>query len=124
MEVLEDQQERLDAALGQQQALYGVERPLPALTRVTCVPLGVVDLDLEEREEGGEGGLEGAIQRDELSGDLLADMALVVAIADFEIRLEQVDHRQVWRRPPVGDGAALEHGHRAGWRVLECGAVS
>ena len=45
-------------------------------------------------------------QRDELSGDFLADVALVVTIADFEIRLEQVHHRQVWRRPSVGAGRA------------------
>jgi hypothetical protein len=68
--------------MGQQQTLYGVERPLPALPWVTCVPLGVVDSDL-----GGEGPLKGAIQRDELPGNLLADVALVVAIADFEIGL-------------------------------------
>src|SRR5215472_7869411 len=109
MEVLKDEQERLDAALGQQQALYGIERPLPALPRVARVPLGVVNSDLEEREEGGEGRPKGAIQRHELAHDLLADLALVVAIADLEIRLEQVDHREIWRRPSVRHGAPLEH---------------
>ena len=42
----------------------------------------------------------------QLSGEVLADVALVVTIADFEIRLEQVHHRQVWRRPSVGAGRA------------------
>jgi len=73
------------------------------------VPPGVLDCDLEECKESREARFKGAIQRNELSSDLVADLALIVAIADFEIRFEQSDHRQIWRRPSVGDGAALEH---------------
>jgi hypothetical protein len=109
MEVLKNEQERLDAALGKEQAFYRVERPMAALTRVTRLPLGIIDWDLEQSQEGWKRRLKSAIQRHELSGDFLTDVALIVTITDLKIRLEQVDDRQVWRRPSVGDGPALEH---------------
>jgi hypothetical protein len=109
MEILKHKQQGLNAALGQQQASEGVERPLPALTRVTRMPSGVLDTDLEERKEGSEARFEGAIQRHELSGDLLTDVPLIVAISDFEIRLEQIKDRQIWRHSSVGDAATLEN---------------
>ena len=53
--------------------------------------------------------LQRAVQCQHLAGDLLAPRALVVAIRDSEIGLEQIDHRQVRRRFAVREGKRLEH---------------
>ena len=109
VEVFEDQEQRLDAALGEEQAFDGVERALPALPRVARLPHRIVDGDVEQGKEGGQRWLERAVQREELPGDLLADLALIVAVLDLEVDLEQVDDREVRRRLPVRHGASLDY---------------
>ena len=73
VEVLEDDEQRLDLALAQQQTLDRLEGPLTALRRVERRPRGVVHRHVQQRQERGHGGLEGLVQRQELTGDLLAD---------------------------------------------------
>ncbi len=109
VEVFEDQEQGLDTALGEEQAFDAVERALPALPRVACVPLGIVDRNFEQCEEGGHRRFERTVQREQLAGDLLADLALVVAVLDLEVGLEQVDDREIRRRLSVRHRAALEH---------------
>jgi hypothetical protein len=53
MEVLEDEEQRLPLALAKEEPLDGVERALASLRRVQGLPGGVVDRDVEEREERG-----------------------------------------------------------------------
>ena len=72
------------------------------------LPLGVLDGHVEQRQEGRQGRLQGPVQREELAGHLLADLARVVALLDLEVGLEQVDDRQVAGRLAVGDRAGLE----------------
>jgi hypothetical protein len=73
VEVLEHQQEGLDLALSQEEPLQGVVRALPALGWVENLPPPVFHRDVEQREERRQRRLEGAIEREELAGDLLPD---------------------------------------------------
>jgi hypothetical protein len=48
------------------------------------------------------------VERKQLAGDLLADRAVIVAVVDLEVRLHEIDERQVRRRLAVGHRAAFE----------------
>ncbi len=52
MEILEDQEQWLDLAFAEYEAFTRIERPLPALSGVEGLPLGIVDGHIQEREEG------------------------------------------------------------------------
>jgi hypothetical protein len=56
VQVLDEQQERLDLALPQQQTLHGVQRPLPALRGIEPPPRLILDRDLQEREQRRQEG--------------------------------------------------------------------
>jgi hypothetical protein len=58
VEVLEDQQQRLDLAFAEHQALHGIEGPLAALRWIEPLPPRVLDGHIEESQEGGQGRLE------------------------------------------------------------------
>ena len=70
-------------------------------------PGGVLDRHLQEGEEGRQRRLQPSVQRQDLSRHLLPHLPRVVPILDLEIALEEVDHRQVGGRLPVGAGARL-----------------
>ncbi len=108
VQVLEDEEERLPLALPEQEVLDGLEGALPALGGIERLPVGVLDGDIEEREQGGQDRLEGAIEREELAGHLLADLAGGLAIVHLEVGLEEVDDRQVAGRLAVGHGARFQ----------------
>ena len=108
VQVLEDQQQRLHLALAQQQALDGLEGALAALRGIEVLPVPVLDRHVQEREEGRQGRPEGRIQGEELAGELLADLAPVVAVVDLEVGLEEVAHGEVGSGLAVGDRAAFE----------------
>ena len=59
VEVLEDDEQRLDLALAQEQALHRLQGALTALRRVERRPRGVVDRHIQQRQERGHGGLRG-----------------------------------------------------------------
>jgi hypothetical protein len=103
LEILEDDQERLHLAFVAEQPRQGVERALAAPRAVERLPG-----DVEEREEHGELDEERLVGGEQLARDLLLDFPLVVAVVDLEIAPQELDHREVGRGPPVGEGAALE----------------
>ena len=95
-------------ALPEQEVLDGVEGALPALGGIERLPVGVLDGHVEQGQQGGQGRLEGPIQREELAGHLLANLAVGLAIVHLEVGLEEVDDRQVAGRLAVGHGARFQ----------------
>ena len=53
-------------------------RALAALLGIEGMPLLVLDRHLQQRQEGRQRGLQGALEREQLAGDLLAPFARVV----------------------------------------------
>jgi hypothetical protein len=113
VEILEHEEERLDLRLAEQESLDRLERPLAPLLRVECFPGPVFHRDIKQGEEGREARLQAAVEGEELPHHLLAHPALVVALLDLEVPLEQVDHRQIRGRLAVRDRAGL-HDEPAG----------
>jgi hypothetical protein len=103
VEVLEDDEHGLDLALAQEEPLDRLQGPPAALRRVERRPRGVIDRHVQQRQKRGHGGLEGFVQRQELAGDLLADVPRIVLVLDLQVPLEQVDHGQIRRGLPIGD---------------------
>src|SRR5262245_31273731 len=91
VQILDEDEEGLDLALAHQEALDAVEGALATLSGVEAFPLGIVDGDVEESQEGRPPGLELAVQGAQLAGDLLADAPAVIAGLDLEVALEQID---------------------------------
>jgi hypothetical protein len=108
VEALEHDQQRLNLALAQQEPLDPVEGLLAPLGRVEPLPRGVVDGHVEQPEERRECGLQGPVQGEELAGDLLADLAGVIARLELEVAPEQVEDREEGRHLAVGDGIRLD----------------
>jgi hypothetical protein len=90
VEILEDHEHRLHLALAEQQALDGVERSPAPLRGIESRPLRVLDGHVEQRQQGGETRLEGPVQREQLAGDLLLDLAGAFLIVDLEVSLEEI----------------------------------
>jgi hypothetical protein len=57
VEVLHDQEEQLDLAFTEPEALEGVQGPLVALVRIKGLPQRLFDRDFQDREDGGQRGL-------------------------------------------------------------------
>ena len=108
VEVLEHRQQRPDLALPQQQALQGVERALPSLGGIEGWKRAVRGERVQQRQQGRDGVPQALVERQHVPGDLGADRARVVAVRDLEVRLEEIDDRQVRGRLPVRHGEALE----------------
>ena len=108
VEILEDQEERLLARLPHHQSLYGVEGALAPLWRVQGAPRSIVDGHVEQGQEGGERGLQCAIQGEELARDPLADGARIIPVLNREVALEEVDDGAVAHRLTVGQRGDLE----------------
>jgi hypothetical protein len=108
VQVFEHHEEGLLLALAQEEALDGVEGSPAALRRIEGLPLSVIDGHIEQRQQGGQDRLEGPIQREELAGHLLADLAVGFAIVHLEVGLEEVDDGQIAGRLAVGHGARFE----------------
>jgi hypothetical protein len=108
VEIFEDHEKGLLTRLPQQQPPHGV-KGLPApLSRLERLPRGVVHGHVEQGQQRWQRRLERAVEREQLAGHLLPDLAQVVPVLDLEIALEQVDHRPVARRLAVRHGGALE----------------
>jgi hypothetical protein len=56
VEILEEQEQRLDLAFPEQQLFDGLQDPLPALGRVEGGPRGIVDGDIQQRQQWWQQG--------------------------------------------------------------------
>jgi len=108
VKVLEDHDERLHVALAQQQALHCVERSLTSLWRIEASPRFIADGHVEKREQRRQGSLQRAVQRQQLAGDLLADLPGVVAWLDLEIAAQQLAHGEIGHRLAVRDARRFD----------------
>ena len=109
VEVLEDEEQGLRAALPEQHALDGLERPRAARDRVEPRELMVLRERVEHPQERRDTVLQSLVEGEDVAGHLRAHRAHVVLLRDLEVALEEVDHRQVRCRLAVRDGARLEH---------------
>jgi hypothetical protein len=116
VKILEEQQERLDLTFPEEEPLDRVHDPLPALRRVEGAPRGVVDRDIQQRQERRRERLQRPVQRQEFARHSFANLPLIVARLDAQIGLQQPDDSQVRRGRPIGDRAAFEH--QPGVRVV------
>ena len=73
VQILEDQTQRLDLAFTQQQVLDGLEGAPAALRGIEGLPLRIVDGHLQQRQQGWQRRLQGAVERQQLARDLLTD---------------------------------------------------
>ena len=87
VQVLHDQEERLDLAFPAPEVLEGVQGPLAALVRIKGRPQRILDRDFQERADGGQRGLQGWIQRQEPAGDLLTHGLDVIVALNLKVRL-------------------------------------
>jgi hypothetical protein len=107
--VVTHQEQGLPLAFAQQQALEPLERALAALRRVELPKGAIVWERVQEREQGGEGVLEGLVERDDLPGHLGPDGACVIAVIHMAVALEQVRDGEVGHGLAVGHCGALQH---------------
>ncbi len=59
VEILKDDEERLDLALPEQETLHGVQRSVVALRGLERLPPRILHRHVQEREEGRDSRLEG-----------------------------------------------------------------
>jgi hypothetical protein len=109
VQVLEDDDQGLDLALAQEQALDRVEGLVAPLERIEGLPGRLFHWHVEECEERRYGGSERRSERQGLAGDLLADLSRVVAAVNLEVAAEQLDHGKIRGGLAVGDGGRLHH---------------
>jgi len=109
LQILEDKRQRLGLALTQQETRDGVQGPLPPLGRVEPLPFRVVHGDLEQGQERGLGNLKLGVQGMELADDLFAGGALVIALRNPAVDLEQIDHGEIGRHLAIRHGAHFQH---------------
>src|SRR5262249_29566803 len=64
---------------------------------------------VQEREQRRQGRLQRPVQRKQLAGDFLTDLAQVVAWLDLEVTAEQLDHREIRRRLAVRYAHRFDH---------------
>ena len=107
MEIFEDHEQGLQLALVEQETLGGVEGSLAALRRIERLPLRVLEGHVEERQQRGQGRLEGPIQREELAGHLFVNLPVGLGLVHLEVGPEEVDNRQIAGRLAVGHGTRL-----------------
>ena len=60
---------------------------------IEVLPLLIFHCEIQQRQKSRQRRLQSLIQCQELAGDFLAHIALSVAVVNFEICFEQVNHR-------------------------------
>ena len=92
MQILEDQEQRLLSCFPQQQALNSVKRALAPLGGVERLPsASAVNLPkgrhryVEQGQQRRQRRLQRLVEREQLARHLVADVAEVVAVLDFEV---------------------------------------
>jgi hypothetical protein len=109
LQVFEHQQQRLDLRFAQQQAPGPFQRARAAQVRIEPRPGGIVERDVEQRQQRRQRRLERAVQAQHFAHDLVAHAARVVARIDLEVGAQQVDHRAIRGGLAVGHRCALQH---------------
>src|SRR5262249_13741716 len=79
VQVLEDDEEGLDLTLAQEQTLDAVERSLATLSGLKALPFRLLDGNIEQPQERGEEGLQRAVEGEQSSRHLFADLPCLVA---------------------------------------------
>ena len=72
---LEEQEKRLDLTFPEEEPLDRVQGPLPALRRVEGTPRGIVDGDIQQRQERRHERLQRPVQRQEFARHSFANLA-------------------------------------------------
>ena len=108
VQVLEQHQKRLHLALPEQQTLHAIQRPLPPLRGIEPLPRGILDWDVQQREQRREGGLQARSSDSSLPVTFSRIFRVLVPPLDLEIHLEQVDNGQVGGRLAVGHRATFQ----------------
>ena len=109
VQILDHEQHRLYLALAQHEPLQRLVRLAPTLCGIEPHPLGILDRHVEEREKHRQRRLQSAVEREQLTGNLLAHLSTVVARLDPEVAPQQLDNRQVCGGLAVGHRSSLEH---------------
>ena len=65
------------------------------LGRVEGLPLRVVDGHVQETEKRRQERLQGFVESEELAGDLLPECAVIIALLELAVNLQEVDDGQV-----------------------------
>ena len=108
MQILDHQNERALPCFTQEQTNDGVERARSPELRVHAGEALFIVLDLQQRIEIGEGGLERCIQVGDPFRYPVPPRRRIVSLGDSEIAMQQLDHRQVRRPLAVRDRGRLE----------------
>src|SRR5262249_51497864 len=103
LEVLENEEQGLDLGFPEHEPPDRLEGALTPLRRIERLPGPVVDGHIEQREKRRETRLERRVEPEEPRRHLLANRRRVVAVLDAEVRLEELDHRQIRSRLAVGE---------------------
>src|SRR4029453_15089597 len=109
VEVLEDDEERLDLSLAEKETFDCIERPLPTLGRIETLPCAITARDVEQREKRRKRRLQRPIQGHGLPEDLLSDIPVRILLSDAEVVLEELDDGEIAVRLAVGDRSGLEN---------------
>ena len=108
MEILQHEDEGLDLALAEEQALHRIERELAALGRLEAPEAVLRWQGVKKPENGRDHVLECLVQGEQMSGGLGAYRADVVTLVDTEIGLQEIDDRKIAGGPAIGGSAGLE----------------
>ena len=95
--------------LPQQQMTDCVEHAPPALDGVELLPSRFLDRRIEQRQQGRQNRLQRWVEGGQPCGDFIADQLKAVLLADLEIALQQIDHRQVAHGLAVRHRPTLQH---------------
>src|SRR5262245_23147815 len=101
VQVLEEDDERLDLALSEQRPPNAVAQPLAVGRGVEALPLRFLGGHVEQPADWSEARFQGSIEREELPGDLVPDLPGIVSCLKLKVAFEKVDDREVWARPAV-----------------------
>ena len=108
VQVLQHEDERLDPALAEEQALHRIERELAALGRFEVPEAILLGQGVEKPENGRDHVPERLVQGEQMPGGLGAYRADVVTLVDAEIGLQEIDDGEIAGGPAIGGSAGLE----------------
>jgi hypothetical protein len=108
MQVLEHEEQGLDLALAQHQALEPVEGLLPPLRRIECQERAALGKGFQKRQHRRDHVPQALVQREQRARHFRANGSSVVAAVHLEVGLEEIDDGQISRRLAVRHRPAVE----------------